>query len=110
MGVDVAKKEHWARITDYRGVDLAKPIKVWNDMEGFEKLMARIEKIRISAGCDKVIIGLEPSGHYWKPLGWYLFLHLSNPMLAGVNPYHTKQAKELDDNYNIVYKFYTHYK
>ena len=98
VGVDIAKKEHWARITDYRGVDLAKPVKVQNSEEGFEKLMSRIEKIRISKGCDKVMIGLEPSGHYWKPFAWYLYLHLSNPIQVGVNPYHTKQAKELDDN------------
>ncbi len=98
MGIDVAKKEHWARITDNRGVDLMKPIKVHNSTEGFDKLMALVEKVRAANSCDKVIIGLEPSGHYWKPLGWYLFLHLSNPILVGVNPYHTKQVKELDDN------------
>jgi len=98
VGIDIAKKEHWARITDYRGVDLTKPVKVKNSEDSFERLMARIEKLRIESGCDKVIIGLEPSGHYWKPLGWYLYLHLGNPILVGVNPYHTKQAKELDDN------------
>jgi len=98
VGVDVAKKEHWARITDYRGVDLVKPVKVRNSYDGFEKLMKRIEKIRVDRGCNQVMVGLEPSGHYWKPLGWCLFLHQSSPMLVGVNPYHTKQAKELDDN------------
>jgi len=98
VGVDIAKKEHWARITDYRGVDLVKPVKVQNNEESFERLMARIEKIRIDKGCEKVMIGLEPSGHYWKAFGWYLYLHQSNPVLVGVNPYHTKQAKELDDN------------
>ena len=98
VGVDVAKKEHWARVTDYRGVDLTKPIKVKNSDEGFEKLLARIEKIRMDKGCDKVMIGLEPSGHYWKAFGWHIFLHQSSPIMVGVNPYHTKQAKELDDN------------
>lgn len=98
VGVDIAKKEHWARITDYRGVELAKPIKVLNNEDGFKNLMARIDQLRIKNECDKVIIGLEPSGHYWKPFGWYLHLHKSNPILVGVNPYHTKQAKELDDN------------
>lgn len=98
VGVDVAKKEHWARITDYRGVDLMKPIKVQNSVDGFEKLMTKVDKIRIATGCDKVVIGMEPSGHYWKTMGWYLYLHLSGPVLVGVNPYHTKQAKELDDN------------
>jgi len=98
VGVDVAKKEHWARVTDYRGVDLCNPIKVLNSEESFDKLMARVEKIRMDRDCDKVMVGLEPSGHYWKPFGWYLYLHQSNPVLVGVNPYHTKQAKELDDN------------
>jgi len=98
VGVDVAKREHWARITDYRGVDLAKPMRVYNSQDGFDKLMARIEKVRTEAGGEQVIIGMEPSGHYWKPFGWYLLGHESKPMLVGVNPYHTKQAKELDDN------------
>jgi len=98
VGVDVAKKEHWARVTDYRGVDICKPIKVRNDEESFERLLMRVEKIRTARSCDQVMIGLEPSGHYWKAFGWYLHLHLSNPVLVGVNPYHTKQAKELDDN------------
>jgi len=52
--------------------------------------MKRIEKIRVDKGCDQVMVGLEPSGHYWKPMGWYLFLHQSGPMLVGVNPYYTK--------------------
>jgi len=98
VGVDVAKKEHWARITDHRGLDLVKPMKVYNSQEGFDKLMSRIEKVRTDTDGEQVMIGMEPSGHYWKALGWYLFGHESKPVLVGVNPYHTKQAKELDDN------------
>jgi len=98
VGVDVAKETHWARITDYRGVDLMKPVKVNNSIDGFENLLAKVAKMKTDKGCDNVMIGMEPSGAYWKALGWYLFLHRSNPMLVGVNPYHTKQAKELDDN------------
>ena len=98
VGIDVAKVIHWARITDYRGVDLSKPFKVHNSIDGFENLQARIEKLRTKHGCDQVVIGMEPSGHYWRALGWYLKLHESKPVLVGVNPYHTKQAKELDDN------------
>jgi hypothetical protein len=33
VGVDVAKKEHWARITDYRGIDLTKQIKVRSTLD-----------------------------------------------------------------------------
>jgi transposase len=98
VGVDIAKKEHWARITDYRGVDLCKPIKVLNNEESFDRLMARVEVLRQKHRYEQVMVGMEPSGHYWKPFGWYLCLHQSSPVVVGVNPYHTKQAKELDDN------------
>jgi transposase len=98
VGIDVAKEVHCARITDHRGIDLVKPIKVHNSIDGFENLVSKIENIRIKNLCDQVIIGMEPSGHYWRALCWYLKLHESNPMLVGVNPYHTKQAKELVDN------------
>jgi len=98
VGIDVAKEVHWARVTDYRGIDLMKPVKVHNSTEGFESLLEKVEKVRDKHDCDQVVIGMEPSGHYWRALGWYLKLHESAPVLLGVNPYHTKQAKELDDN------------
>jgi len=98
VGIDVAKEIHWARVTDYRGIDLTKPFKVHNSIDGFESLLAKVGKIRDKHGCGKLIVGMEPSGHYWRALGWYLKLHESKPDLVGVNPYHTYQAKELDDN------------
>ena len=75
VGVDTAKDVHWARITDYRGVDLMKPIKVNNSMDDFESLLSKVEKQCVKHGCDKVMVGMEPSGHYWRALGWYLKLH-----------------------------------
>jgi len=98
VGIDVAKEVHYAQITDYRGSPLVKPVKVHNSIDGFESLVSKVEKLRIKHGCDSVIIGTEPSGHYWRALGWYLKTHESRPELVGVNPYHTKQAKELNDN------------
>lgn len=98
VGVDIAKDEHFARITDYRGIDLQKPVRFHNNMDGFEMLLSKIAKVSEKNGGEKVVIGMEPSGHYWCAFGWYLKLHESKPVLVGVNPYHTKQAKELDDN------------
>ena len=60
--------------------------------------LLKVKQLGEKHGCDQVMIGMEPSGHYWRALGWYLKLHESGPVLLGVNPYHTKQAKELDDN------------
>ena len=98
VGIDIAKEEHWARITDSRGIELRKPIKVNNSTVGFENLLEIVGKIQQKHEAEKTMIGMEPSGHYWRALGWYLKLHESTPVLVGVNPYHVKQVRELDDN------------
>ena len=43
-----------------------------------------------------VIVGIEPTGHYWFDLGAYL--EDEGILLVMVNPYAVKQTKELDDN------------
>ena len=43
-----------------------------------------------------VIVGIEPTGHYWFDLGSYL--EDEDILLVMVNPYAVKQTKELDDN------------
>ena len=98
VGIDIAKEYHWARITDSRGVELRKSIKVNNSTSGFENLLEIVEKVKQKYEAEKVVIGFEPSGHYWRAFGWYLKLHESTPMLVGVNPYHVKQSRELYDN------------
>lgn len=98
VGIDVAKEEHWCRITDCRGIDLIKPFKFNNNTNGFERLIESIITCKEKHHLNKVIAGMEPSGHYWKALGWHLKLNNNIDELVGVNPYHVKQSKELDDN------------
>ena len=100
VGVDIAKTTHYARFTDYRGMEIGKAVSFKSNAEGFESIVARIEQIRNSKLANKpfteVIIGMEPTGHYWKTLAHYLME--AGYRVVGVNPYHTKKAKELDDN------------
>jgi len=96
VGVDIAKKLQWARFTDYRGLELGKALKFGNDKNGFETILTSIRTICKLKKLDKVIVGMEPTGHYWKPLANYLILNKITVVM--VNPYHTKRAKELDDN------------
>ena len=98
VGIDAAKDVHWARITDYRGLNLSKPVKVNNNIGGFESLLERVEKLKKKHNCNKVIIGMEPSGHYRRAMGWHFMLHESKPVMVGVNPFHVKQTRELNDN------------
>jgi len=96
VGVDIAKNAHWARFTDYRGIPLGKALKVLNNKAGFENILTSIKSVCKQNDLPKVILGLEPTGHYWKPLANYLIKHEIKVVL--INPYHTKRAKELDDN------------
>lgn len=96
MGVDIAKRRQWARFVDYRGIEIGKAIRFDNDKSGFETIIAEMEKISKQISAEKIIVGMEPTGHYWKPLANYLIK--KNIIVVLVNPYHTKKAQELDDN------------
>jgi transposase len=96
VGIDVAKELHWARFTDYRGLEIGKATKITNDKQGFVNIVASIETTCKLKGLNKVLVGMEPTGHYWKPLAHYLSMHGLKVVM--INPYHTKRAKELDDN------------
>jgi len=100
VGVDVAKSEQWARFVDYRGVEIGKAVLFKNNRQGFESIVAKIReicKIKILRyPIEQVMIGMEPTGHYWKALANYLMK--TDFRVVCVNPYHTKKAKELDDN------------
>jgi transposase len=100
VGVDIAKTIHWARFVDYRGMEVGKAVSFRSDRQGFESIVTRIEEIRNSKVLrnpfDKMVIGMEPTGHYWKTFANYLMK--TGYQIVCVNPYHTKKAKELDDN------------
>ena len=96
VGVDIAKNVQWARFTDYRGLEIGKALKFNNNKEGFDSILASIKAICKFKKLDKVFVGMEPTGHYWKPLANYLILQ--GVTVVMINPFHTKRAKELDDN------------
>ena len=96
VGIDIAKSRQWARFVDYRGMEIGKAVSFNNDREGFEYIVSEIRTKIKTFDAEKVIVGMEPTGHYWKPLANYLMKQ--NIAVVLVNPYHTKKAKELDDN------------
>jgi len=100
VGVDIAKEVHWARFVDYRGVEHGKAVSFKSNRQGFEKIVSKIHDIcnakAMPYPIETVIIGMEPTGHYWKPLANYM--STSGYRVVGVDPYKTKQAKALDDN------------
>jgi len=94
VGIDVAKRRHVAAIRFPDGSTI-KPFSFQNDREGFERLISRVERARFESGVDGTLFALEATGHYGHALQHYLLT--GDRSVVGVNPAHTKRAKELLD-------------
>jgi len=96
VGVDIAKEMHVGRAFDFRGVELGKRIEFENRKEGIEKFLNWAKEIMKAHGKENVIVGIEPTGHYW--LCFEQYLRENGIKVVLVNPFHVKRSKELDDN------------
>ncbi len=97
MGIDIAKERQWARFVDCRGMEYGKGMAFTNDRTGFEAILAKIREISKENCFADAEVGMDPTGHYWKALANFL-MKQDQIHVVLVNPYHTKKAKELDDN------------
>lgn len=96
VGIDIAKHRHYACAVDDRGRELAKAFSFYQSHEGFEGLLHRVYDLMQEHGKSTVLIGMEPTGHYWLNVAYFLQDH-GIPIVI-VNPMHVKKSKELDDN------------
>ena len=97
VGVDIGSELNFARAFDWRGVEVTKKVfKFGNDIEGFSAFCEWMDDVLRRTAKSELIVGCEPTGHYWFPLARYL--KERKIRLVIVNPYHVKQLKELDDN------------
>lgn len=96
IGIDIAKEFHVARAQDVRGIEFGKSIKFNNSLSGYLELDRWIKEIKLAEKKTTVIIGMEPTGHYWLNIARYLKDNAYT--VVTVNPMHVKKIKELDDN------------
>ncbi|WP_313642107.1 IS110 family transposase [Paenibacillus sp.] len=97
VGIDMAKETHVAQVTNNRGIVLTnRHLSFSNTIEGFERLQRWMEGIQQKHRLSSVIIGMEPTGHYW----WNLANWLTHKglQIVLVNPATTKRNKENRDN------------
>ncbi|RXZ76850.1 IS110 family transposase, partial [Paenibacillaceae bacterium] len=97
VGIDIAKEKHAAQVTDYRGRVLTKrALSFSNTVEGYEILRHWIQEVLAKQNKDQVLVGLEPTGHYWHNLAnWLLDMDIE---VVLVNPVTTHRNKENRDN------------
>ncbi len=67
-----------------------------NTKTGFELYLDWINQLKLEQQMEKVIVGMEPTGHYLLNLAH--ILKENHIKFVGVNSLHVKKSKELDDN------------
>ncbi len=93
VGIDVAKDRHHAFFGTATGKTLLRKLVFENNIEGFEKLLSRVEAIKVQYCLPEVVFGLEPTGNYHKPLGAYLVMYgFRVTLVSGVS---VKRNREL---------------
>ena len=98
LGIDVGSETHYARAFDYRGISIqGSHLSLATQSEGFVTFKEWILDLKDRHEKDKVVPGMEPTGHYWFNLGKFPQDNEMKPVL--VNPHHVKKSKELDDNH-----------
>lgn len=97
LGCDVGSETHYARAIDTRGRELSKSAFAFsNSQEGFQSVRDWAAKIAAANNKNQIVLGLEPTGHYWFCLAtWMITNGIS---VVQVNPYAVKQTKEVEDN------------
>jgi transposase len=97
VGIDIGSVKHYARAFTERGMEISRKAFVFENTEsGFGLLDAWMEKLAGENGKAKIMVGFEPTGHYWFPLGHHL--EERGTAFVVVAPQHVKHSKELDDN------------
>ncbi|MEF3309290.1 IS110 family transposase [Paenibacillus sp. GYB004] len=96
VGADIAKKIHVARAVDMRGIELGKECVFQNEQKGLTKLTMWMKELQQVHGKTEIVFGIEPTGHFWFPLAFYL--KEQGIKLVLVNPHHVNKSKELEDN------------
>ncbi len=96
LGIDIAKRTHYACAVDDRGRELSKSFSVQQSNQGFQQFYIHLHQLLKKHQKKDLLIGFEPTGHYWMNLA--AFLASKGIRYVIVNPLHVKRSKELDDN------------
>ena len=92
IGVDVGSETHYARAFNWRGQEFSKKaFSFGNDLGGYLAFVKWLDTYRQSMNAEKIMVGCEPTGHYWFNFARYV--KQGSMTLVLVNPYHVKQTK-----------------
>lgn len=85
VGIDIAKQKQVAFFGNAFGKTLLKRLVFSNNLEGFQKLLAQVDALKVLHCLKKVVFGMEPTANYHKPLGEFLIRCHHNVVLVSGN-------------------------
>ena len=94
VGIDIGKKKHACVMMDL-GAQVLGRFKFSNSRQGFEKLLERVYMVQTETQSNHLLFGMEPSGHYWRNLAY--FLEGQGHRFRLVNPFTLKRHREGQD-------------
>jgi transposase len=94
VGIDIGKRQHACIVMDL-GANVLTRLKFSNSRWGFERLLEKLEATRKEIEADHLLFGMEPTGHYWRNLAY--FLEGQGHRFHLVNPFTLKRHREGQD-------------
>lgn len=95
VGVDIGKYKHLALARTKSGHEL-KAFEFKNSLDEFKRLISKVKAYMLQYGLNNLVIAMEPTGHYWENLAYYL--DGEGIEIVCVNPLYTNRMKQLEDN------------
>lgn len=71
IGLDIGSKFNAMGLMNKDGEILGRHPKVFNSRRGFEYFSKVVKETKKKYGLKKVLIGMEPTGHYWRKIAFY---------------------------------------
>lgn len=71
VGMDIGSEFNAMALMNEAGEVLGRYPKIYNSREGFEYFKKAIEQVKKNKRLKEVLIGMEPTGHYWRKIAYY---------------------------------------
>jgi len=96
VGVDIGNAFNAVGFMNKEGNVLGSCAKLYNNREGFEQFVNMIEGLKTKHHLRDVLIGMEPTGHYWRKLAYFAKEHVYEVRFVRTTA--LKHHRELDES------------
>lgn len=72
ISVDPSKKKNEVMVFSPKGIPVSRSFTVFNSVYGFKYLLRKVDIFSSKFNNPGIVFAIEPSGHYWKPLAYFL--------------------------------------